>query len=270
MYKKEDVLNTLMDIYETSEANAIYKMIREAWDDKVLSDDTNGILDLIKRIKDFEPIQYILKKTYFYDAEIFLHYPVLIPRPETEELVHWVIQDKNESKTIWDIGTGSGCIALTLSRKLINPTIIASDINSDALSNLQFNLKYFHTKATLLQHDILHDKITDELKDVEIIVSNPPYISFEEKELMESNVLLHEPHNALFADEKDAIIFYKKIAFLAENYCKNVQKIYLELNPLFYSEIMDLFDEKNWVLSLKKDMQGKNRMLKCERKEILI
>lgn len=263
MHTRNSVLELLKNIYEESEAKAIYKLLEEGWETKILNENTEDIACLKRLLSEHTPIQYILGQSYFYDDIIFLNGHTLIPRPETEELVHWILNDHHDlTNMVWDIGTGSGCIPITLAKKnFIN--VIATDINPLALDNLDHNARHYNVNIKSALHDILKDEITD-YNEVKILVSNPPYIAAFEEQSMEDNVLRHEPKNALFPPNEDPLLFYKRIAFIAEQLTQ-IEYIYLEINPLFAQETVDLFNNQNWKVDLKKDMQGKNRMIKCVR-----
>jgi len=256
----DHIKNLLQHLYEPSEAQAIARLLEEK---NAMNTSNVDWQTIEEELKSYKPIQYILGETYFYDDIIFLNQHTLIPRPETEELVHWMIQDNNAHSHIWDIGTGSGCIALTLARKLPQATITATDINPLALDNLHKNAQYYKVDVKSLLHDVFSDELS-EFQGIQIIVSNPPYIADFEKQDMAEHVLLHEPHEALFAEGDDPIIFYKRIAEICRSLTQ-IQKVYLELNPIFAEDIKALFPQELWHVIIKKDMQGHLRMMKCTR-----
>jgi release factor glutamine methyltransferase len=209
---------------------------------------------ILEKLKKEVPIQYLLGKTHFYGLEFDVNENVLIPRPETEELVEWIINEnlntaKSRKLKILDIGTGSGCIAISLAKNLPNADVHA--IN--ALSN--------KVNVTFMYKDILE---LEALKcDFDIIVSNPPYVRNLEKAEIKKNVLDYEPHLALFVDDNDALIFYRKIASLAKkNLLENCQ-LYFEINQYLGKEMTDLLEEMNFKnIDLRKDIYDNDRMIK--------
>ncbi|MFR9164983.1 MAG: peptide chain release factor N(5)-glutamine methyltransferase [Dysgonomonas sp.] len=183
---------------------------------KITSKQENKINEVITRLKQYEPIQYILGETEFYGMKFFVDHNVLIPRPETEELVELIIsenQNKNDI-SILDIGTGSGCIAIVLKKYLPKCEVSAWDISEEALNAARINAKNNHTDVDFRQVDILSDFPKD--KKFDIIVSNPPYVLESEKSAMDKNVLDYEPHQALFVPDNSALLYYERIADAAK------------------------------------------------------
>lgn len=213
------------------------------------------------------PIQYILGTTSFFDLEFEVDKNVLIPRPETEELVELIISrnlkiQKSKNLKILDIGTGSGCIAISLAKNLPNATVLAIDISEKALQIAQKNAKTNEVKVTFIQINIL--EIDDLLEDFDIIVSNPPYVRQLEKYEIKKNVLDNEPHLALFVDDNDALIFYRKIAELALKNLSQNGKLYFEINQYLVKETVNLLQKMNFInIELKKDIYGNDRMISC-------
>lgn len=225
-------------------------------------EDMNRILE---RLAHAEPIQYVLKSTEFYDLHLELTSDVLIPRPETEELVHWILNDNKTNKSkLLDIGTGSGCIALALKSKLAASQVEAWDISNKALSVAQKNAAQLNLDVTFKEIDILN---YDDLKhSFTCIVSNPPYVRNLEKEMMQANVLKFEPHLALFVEDDDPLLFYRVIAqkglqLLMDNGC-----LYFEINEYLETEMTQLLTNLGYInIECRKDMQGKARMIKAIR-----
>lgn len=220
---------------------------------------------IVLRLKKFEPVQYILGETDFYGLKLQVNPSVLIPRPETEELVDWVIaENQNESIRILDIGTGSGCIALALKKGLKNAKVDALDISNEAIKTARQNAGINNLEVELFYGDILNfsEKKFDKY---DVIVSNPPYVRQSEKAQMQANVLNYEPGRSLFVSDEDPLIFYKAICSFAMQYLNVSGKLYLEINEMFGKKIMKLFTNAGFIhTKLKKDIHGKNRMFRCE------
>lgn len=218
----------------------------------------------IDRLKKYEPIQYILGDTEFYGLVIKVNPSVLIPRPETEELVDWIINDcKNrKSISILDVGTGSGCIAIALSKNLPNASVVALDVSSEALIIARQNAIDNKVEIEFVEADILDWDSTNMQFDV--IVSNPPYVRELEKQMMSANVLDHEPHLALFVEDDDALLFYKKITDVAADILKPNGQLYFEINESLGESTKELLTEKSFnEIELKRDFFEKDRMIKA-------
>jgi release factor glutamine methyltransferase len=216
----------------------------------------------IERINRHEPIQYILNEEYFYGRKFFVDSSVLIPRPETEELVGEILtlfKDRRDI-LIFDIGTGSGCIAITLAEEIPTATVWATDISETALAVANRNADLLNAKVNFLKHDILSEDLHHDRLD--LIVSNPPYISENEKNQMQHNVLNYEPHAALFAPGPDPLIFYKRIATNAQLKLKNEGIVAVEINEHFAPEIASIFGESGLKeIQVRKDITGKSRFI---------
>ncbi|HLN20381.1 MAG TPA: peptide chain release factor N(5)-glutamine methyltransferase [Bacteroidales bacterium] len=217
----------------------------------------------IKRISDElktgRPYQYVLGETEFYGCRIRVNEWVLIPRPETEELVNIIInENKNFSSTITDLGTGSGCIAIALAKNIPEATVNGVDISDEALKTAKENAELNKVKVTFRKDDIL------KLKNIEsgIIVSNPPYVRLSEKNLMHRNVLDFEPHRALFVEDDDPLVFHRAIIMAAASLTEGV-KIYMEINEALGKEIYSLLVSYGYSeVSVIKDLNGKDRFVK--------
>ncbi|RLD76896.1 MAG: peptide chain release factor N(5)-glutamine methyltransferase [Bacteroidetes bacterium] len=217
------------------------------------------------RLKKTEPLQYIIGETEFYDLKLKVNPSVLIPRPETEELVQWIIEKhKNDKKiSILDIGTGSGCISLALKNNLPNAEVFAVDISEKALETAKNNAVINNLDVSFILLDILNVKKNHNLGELNVIVSNPPYVLELEKKLMHKNVLKNEPHLALFVENDNALLFYKAIIKFANNYLKVGGSLYFEINEAFGLEMTALLKENGYQdIELKKDINGKDRMIK--------
>jgi len=222
--------------------------------DKELVYDEEELESIIKRINNNEPVQYILQEAEFCGRLFFVDKNVLIPRPETEWLVKQVITFAGEKPVrIIDVGTGSGCIAVTLACELSNATIMATDISNAAIDIAHKNSLTFNTFVEFIQSDILNE----EVPEADIIVSNPPYIAKSEMGSMAPNVVDHEPHLALFVEDEDPLVFYKAIAN------QKAKAIIVEINERFGSEVKAIFDSKGFKTRIIKDLDNKERIVKA-------
>ncbi|MFD0765029.1 peptide chain release factor N(5)-glutamine methyltransferase [Mucilaginibacter lutimaris] len=226
------------------------------------------IQSILEELKTGRPVQYILGNAEFYGLNFLVNPATLIPRPETEELVEWILQSqKSKIKSqkplsILDIGTGSGCIAISLKKNLPHALVTAIDISLDALHTAKQNAVINDVEVEFVEDDILKTKITTEKFD--IIVSNPPYVTLEDKLQMHQNVTGFEPHSALFVPEHDPLIFYRAIADFANKHLNSGGQLFFEINESFGKEMVDLLDDKLFNnVELRKDMSGKDRMLKA-------
>jgi release factor glutamine methyltransferase len=219
-----------------------------------------AVTDLKKQL----PIQYIIGETEFYGSTFKVNKNVLIPRPETEELIEWIIKDyKNvQNIKILDIGTGSGCIAVSLAKNISNANVYAIDISSEALKTAKQNAEINNVAIEFLEVDIL--KTTNLPTKFDVIVSNPPYVRELEKKQMQQNVLANEPHIALFVKDQNPLLFYDKIADLAKNHLSKNGTLYFEINQYLGKETTNLVKQKGFnTIKLKQDVFGVDRMLKA-------
>lgn len=217
----------------------------------------NAINDLRKE----KPIQHITKKTEFYGLNFIINENVLIPRPETEELVSWILEDSKDKKNlkILDIGTGSGCISISLAKHLPTAKITAIDFSELALDTAKKNAKLNNISIDFIQQDILETEFLH--TEFDIIVSNPPYIRNLEKKEIQKNVLSYEPHSALFVNDNNPLIFYKKIAELASKHLKPNGVLFYEINQYLGNETLNLLTNIGFKNNeLKKDIFGNDRM----------
>lgn len=220
------------------------------------------------RLLEHEPFQYIMGETEFCGLNLKCDARALIPRPETEELVQWIqesFSEKNEELNILDLCTGSGCIALALKSNFQNAIVSALDVSLEALNLANENAQITQLEVNFFEHDLLSSSSLDFPKNsFDCWVSNPPYIPNKDKELMHANVLNHEPHVALFVDDHDALIFYRKIATFAKDYLKENGLLFFEIHENLASEVSHLLAELHFSnIEVKKDLQGKNRMLRA-------
>jgi len=224
-------------------------------------------ISAVERLKDHEPIQYIIGSTEFFGREFLVNKNVLIPRPETEELVDWIISDHRQldkKLKILDIGAGTGCIPISLKKELKNSEVLSVDISSEALLIAKRNAKLNAAEVIFEKMDILEvEKLN---ASFDIIVSNPPYVRELEKKEMHRNVVEHEPKLALYVEDENALIFYKKITALASEALKEDGSLYFEINQYLSEETKTLVERFGFEAELKKDIFGNYRMLKAIKK----
>jgi release factor glutamine methyltransferase len=225
--------------------------------------------DILQELKTGKPVQYVLGHTEFYGLPFKVTPAVLIPRPETEELVQWIIETVQQSQTpvinILDIGTGSGCIPISIKHNLLNINAFAIDISTDALIMAKANAGLNKTDVNFIEADILNFPTDISLPKFDIIVSNPPYVTLEDKTKMHTNVTDFEPHTALFVPENDPLIFYKAIADFAKKHLIPNGLLFFEINESFGLETVELLQSKSFKnIELRQDMSGRDRMIKAE------
>ncbi len=265
----------LQDLYPVKEIDSLFYILMETYcgmdrnqvhaESRVTINESELLLvyDAIKELKTGKPVQYIIGHSNFYNLEIKVNKDVLIPRPETEELVDIIIK-QNIGKTglrILDIGTGSGCIAIALKKNLPKAEVFALDISEGALQIARQNAITHQTEITFIQMDVLDQEKWPTLPDFDIIVSNPPYVMESEKELMHKNVLEFEPNAALFVPEENPLLFYKSIIQFAKSR-KNKNSIYFEINENKANNLIFLCNENEISdICIVKDFHGKERIL---------
>jgi release factor glutamine methyltransferase len=219
-----------------------------------------------KRLLKKEPVQYVLNEAWFCGLKFYVDNHVLIPRPETEELVEWVITDCKfpvSSLQILDIGSGSGCIPVSLKRRLRKADIWGCDVSAGALKVAGQNSAALGTDVRFLVIDFLNETQWQQLPAFDIIISNPPYIPGQDKLTMHENVLSYEPHMALFVPDNDPLLFYKAIARFGKTHLNPEGCIYLETHESLGDAVVSLYTKEDYQTELRKDMQGKDRMLKA-------
>jgi len=266
---KKEFLKSITLLYNKDESSSLYYVLCEevlsipkskliiAEDMDLTIEKTNQLYNYLDRIKKNEPIQYVLGKTKFCNLIFFVNESVLIPRPETEELVRLILKEDLDGKEILDIGTGSGCIAISLAKNLPNAKVSALDVSKDAIELSQRNAKENDVNVEFINADILNYK-SDKKHD--IIVSNPPYVLESQKKHMSKNVLDYEPELALFVKNDDPLQFYKAILDFAKNSLNKNGKIYFEINDQHKKEIKELISSYGYLnIECKKDLFRKNR-----------
>jgi release factor glutamine methyltransferase len=222
---------------------------------------------IIEQLQAHKPIQYILGYEWFYEFRLLVNEHVLIPRPETAELVRWILDDLKQcganGKSLLDIGTGSGCIPIVIKANHAELNTIAMDISADALSVAAENAKHHHLDIQFMQADIL-DPCLKMYQSFDIIVSNPPYITTDEAPHLDANVIRYEPHAALFVTNNDPLQFYKAIMDFADRYLKKGGGLYFEVHQDFAEDTFHLVQSRFSSAELRKDIYGAYRMIKAK------
>lgn len=274
----KDYLAAMAKIYERDEAENIWKIVSEKiiavrihrnhYSRIILNNSqVQQLKSAQERLLRHEPIQYVINECWFYDIPFYVDNNVLIPRPETEEIVDWVIKENKlkENLAILDVGTGSGCIPITLKRKIPAATVNSCDISNGALAVARKNAAVHETVIHFFHIDFLNEKNRDLLPEVDVIISNPPYIPECDKNEIRKNVLDHEPHLALFVKNEDPLIFYQAIAKFGLQRLKQKGSIYVEIHESFAEMVIQTFEQMSYSTELRKDIQGKERMVKAFR-----
>lgn len=240
--------------------------------DFILNPDTKLTVEQLKdfnnvllRLKKQEPIQYILGETFFYGLRFKVNNNTLIPRPETEELVSWILEVcENKKIKILDIGTGSGCIAISLAKYLPKAKVFALDISESALQVAKENAQFNNVEITFIKADILNWRHEDIRLNFDVIVSNPPYVREQEKLEMKPNVVNYEPHQALFVTNNNPLQFYETIGYFAKEHLKSNGFLFFEINQYLGNETQQLLKHLDFnTTELKQDLFGRDRMLKA-------
>lgn len=271
----EYIRTQLIERYTKSEIRVLSSLILKEVSNLSFSDIVNckfknisitekqKIIHIVERLQNNEPIQYVLGKTEFYGLDFIVNSSVLIPRPETEELVEWILLETKElNPHLLDIGTGSGCIAIALAKHLNYGTVDAWDISEEALQVARSNATLNNVSIAFSRVNVL--KPTNIDKRFNIIVSNPPYIAVSEKSIMEKNVLDFEPHEALFVADEESLIFYNKISDIALKMLNSKGYLYFEINQAKGTDVMELLKKKGFEdVELRKDISGNSRMIRA-------
>lgn len=285
----------LKGIYDENEAAKIASMVMEnitglprlerlkKKDEPLLVSQSHQLTEYYHCLINHEPVQYVLNEAWFYGLKLFVDNNVLIPRPETEELVDWVVKDVRKTGKdvfekrpaeadettllkILDIGTGSGCIALALKKAMPKAEVWACDASEGALNVGRRNGSELDIRVDFTGLNFLDEEQRRQLPTVDIIVSNPPYIPLKDKKTLDVNVVAHEPHSALFVPDDDPLIFYKAIADFGKHRLYPGGYIYMEINENLGLFTTQLFKKEGYInVELKQDMQGKDRMVKVQK-----
>ena len=275
---RSQFIQELLSTYDEGEAESFFYLILEdkhqlkridlALDPELvfLEDEMALWNSILEQLKLEIPIQYLLGRTSFYGLDFEVNENVLIPRPETEELVEWVIQSSksevgNKKLKVLDIGTGSGCIAISLAKNVPNAEVYAIDVSEKALATAKRNATLNQVNVTFIIQNILE---TEDLnQQFDIIISNPPYVRNLEKQEIKKNVLDNEPHLALFVEDDDALIFYKKIAALAQKNLSDNGQLFFEINQYLGKDMFELLEKLKFKgIELRKDIYGNDRMMR--------
>ena len=267
---KLKMISELSSIYEIDELNSIFNLLAEDYlkipKSKILLADEFDLnesnqtlfLSALERLKTHEPIQYVLGKTRFMNLEFKVNSSVLIPRPETEELVRLMLKEDLEGKEILDIGTGSGCIAISLAKNLPNSKVRALDISSDALEVAEENAKLNNVSIEFIHADIFEYQSD---KKYDVIVSNPPYVLESEKVFMKPNVLKFEPNLALFVENHNPVKYYTNIIKISKHYLSTFGYLVLEINNNLENTISDHLDYYEFDFNVLNDFRGFKRYI---------
>ena len=275
-----DFLNRLVSIYEPREAANITEWVFEnvtglkrlqielQKNAELKIEYVAKLEDYLKKLLQHKPVQYVLNEAWFYKMKFYVNEHVLIPRPETEELVGWAVRDiknykmKDEIKLL-DMGTGSGCIGVSVKKELANVNVTAIDISKGALKVAGKNAELLNTKINFVEIDFLNEESWSALGRYNMIMSNPPYIPALEKEKLAKNVTEFEPEIALFVPGNDPFIFYEKIAKFAQSHLNANGNVYVEIHENYSGEVQQIFDSHNFKTEIRKDIYGKDRMIKA-------
>ncbi len=265
--------------YSRSEINRLVEMVFEAYhgytrtellkrvDETVNESDLLRYNFAVKDLKNGKPVQYVIGKAWFFDLTLMVNEHVLIPRPETEELVQWIADDYrhvNDPIAIVDAGTGSGCIPIALARKLPRAKVSAFDVSAGALQVAAHNAMTANTVVQFFSADMLDETTWAVIPQCDVLVSNPPYIRRSEAAAMDEHVTAYEPHLALFVPDEDALLFYKALAQLGKNVLKPGGVLYVEINEALGEPVVKLFEQSGYkAIELRNDLSGKQRMVKA-------
>ncbi|MBS1626687.1 MAG: peptide chain release factor N(5)-glutamine methyltransferase [Bacteroidetes bacterium] len=274
----QNLITQLQNVYENNEAFSIANWAIEHISqlnkiDRLINKQATlneiqikKLTSITNQLLQHKPIQYILNECWFAGMKLYVDENVLIPRPETEELANWIIEEYKTNTTpliVIDIGTGSGCIPISIKKSLPILNIHAIDVSNEALVVAKKNASIQNTNIHFKQNNFLDETNWNEFPKFDIIVSNPPYIAIEEKNNIPKNVMEYEPHVALFAPSTNALIFYEKIVAFATTHLNNNGKIFVEINEALGKEVVTMFQQHSFNCELKKDLQGKDRMIKA-------
>jgi len=283
---RKELTESIATIYEKGETDSITEIVMEhitRWSrrERILHKDVplsftqkRLLTQITQRLLLHEPIQYIINEAWFAGMIFYVDRNVLIPRPETEELVDWIIKEftppeagGNTEYRILDVGTGSGCIAIALKTKLPDIDVWACDVSDEALNVARMNADALNTTIDFIPVDFLDAEQRKQLPHVNIIVSNPPYVLQKDKNEMKKNVVEYEPASALFVPDSDPLVFYNEIADYGKEKLNEGGSIYVEIYETLGEEVKNLFQSKGYTsVELKKDLQGKDRMIKASKK----
>lgn len=271
------LLNKLRTIYSEGEAGQITDWVMENLTGSkkaermlyknadITSKEEVLLRQYTERLLQHEPVQYILNESWFCGLRFYVDKNVLVPRPETEELVEWVVSNCKfpvDQLRILDIGSGSGCISVSLKRRIRRAEVWGCDVSDAALAVAKKNAESLGTDVNFVQLDFLDSTTWQALPSFDIIISNPPYIPAKDKKDMQPNVLLHEPATALFVPDNDPLVFYKAIAEFGKTHLNNAGSLFTEIHESLGERTLEIFKSAGYKSELKKDMQQKDRMIR--------
>lgn len=276
-----DYKTKLKAIYDDQEADNIADWVFERvtglkkWERRMNknlelpADQINILQKYLQELLQSKPVQYVLNEAWFYKRKFYVNENVLIPRPETEELVEWIINEIPSMKIphpkILDIGTGSGCISISLQKELPNTSVTAIDVSEKALVVAAKNAAQIDSNVNFIKINFLDKQQWASLSKFDVIVSNPPYIPIIEKEILAKNVTDFEPGIALFVQNNDPFIFYKTIVAFAENHLEEKGKIFTEVHEEYANSVKNIFENSGFISTIKKDIYGKQRMVSAQK-----
>ena len=263
IYSKQEIESLIFLIFEKLKGYSRTQFLM-AKDEILKVEELDEINQIVARIKTCEPIQYILGETEFYGLPFYTASGVLIPRPETEELVQWIIQENQLTEpVILDICTGTGCIAISLRKNIARSKVFACDISPVCIETTKRNAILNNADVSVFHCDILNNHSEINIPVLDVIVSNPPYVLMKEMKGMAKNVLDYEPELALFVPDDDPLIFYSRIAEFAVIHLNDGGSLYFEINEAFGNECSVMLREKGFSeTEIKKDIHGKDRMIR--------
>ncbi|SRR6266496_506681 len=282
---RKKIVGSIVHIYDKNEANNIADLLMEnitrlpraerilKKNETLSLSQKNSLSQFIGRLQNHEPVQYIINEAWFAGMKFYIDKNVLIPRPETEDLIDWVIKEfriqdlpvdrQSKEFRIIDVGTGSGCIAIALKKKLPHAEVWACDVSEEALNVARINADSLNATVDFVPLDFLDKEQRKQLPHIDIVVSNPPYVPQKDKSEMKKIVIDHEPAIALFAPDEEPLIFYSAIADFGKEKLNHGGSVYVEIHEEFGEQVKNLFHSKGYSsVELKKDLQGKNRMIK--------
>lgn len=271
---RQQLSSGLTTIYDENEAANIAELIMEKITGERHNEGTtslalsqqNLLQEYTDRLLQHEPAQYVINEAWFYEMKFYVDKNVLIPRPETEELVEWLIKDFPKEKKILDIGTGSGCIPITIKKIIPHNEVWACDISDEVLTVARKNAADLDAMVDFVPLDFLDEAQRKQLPHVDIIISNPPYVPQRDKHEMRKNVKDFEPHVALFVPDNNALVFYEAIADFGIGKLNDDGLIYLEIHENLAAEVKNVFTSRRYrSVEIRKDMQGKERMVRIRK-----
>lgn len=271
----EHIADSMSALYDSREAHSIAQYLIEELTGITPSQlrcdpdcelEIPSLEHLIGELQQGRPVQYVTRKAYFLDYPFKVGEGVLIPRPETEELAAWIISAERHARTLLDIGTGSGCLAVTLAKELSPLRVFAADISEEALAIARENARLLGAGVTFRQADALHNLEEVFPESFDVIVSNPPYVPEHDKEEMHTNVLDHEPHLALFVPDDDILLFYREIARRGRRMLTAGGRLYFEIYHRAASQMQAMLSQEGYTdIELREDLSGKPRMICCRK-----